>query len=91
MKRVLVTGSCGNIGANVVDLLEKRGYQVRGIDLDNKKNRQTATRWGERVDMCFGSICNDGLVAAVLRDVEDRKSTRLNSSHTDISRMPSSA
>ena len=24
-------------------------------------------------------------------DVEDRKSTRLNSSHTDISRMPSSA
>ena len=25
------------------------------------------------------------------RDVEDRKSTRLNSSHTDISRMPSSA
>ena len=25
------------------------------------------------------------------RDKEDRKSTRLNSSHTDISRMPSSA
>ena len=25
------------------------------------------------------------------RDAEDRKSTRLNSSHTDISRMPSSA
>ena len=24
-------------------------------------------------------------------DIEDRKSTRLNSSHTDISRMPSSA
>ena len=25
------------------------------------------------------------------RDITDRKSTRLNSSHTDISRMPSSA
>ena len=24
-------------------------------------------------------------------DIQDRKSTRLNSSHTDISRMPSSA
>ena len=25
------------------------------------------------------------------KDIQDRKSTRLNSSHTDISRMPSSA
>ena len=31
------------------------------------------------------------LVAAMLVNNEDRKSTRLNSSHTDISRMPSSA
>ena len=28
---------------------------------------------------------------ATFVDIEDRKSTRLNSSHTDISRMPSSA
>ena len=33
MKRILVTGCCGNIGANVVDLLLERGYGVRGIDL----------------------------------------------------------
>ena len=26
-----------------------------------------------------------------VQDIKDRKSTRLNSSHTDISRMPSSA
>ena len=26
-----------------------------------------------------------------IKEIEDRKSTRLNSSHTDISRMPSSA
>ena len=32
----------------------------------------------------------DGM-ADVLRILLDRKSTRLNSSHTDISRMPSSA
>ena len=30
-------------------------------------------------------------VKVVCQDEEDRKSTRLNSSHTDISRMPSSA
>ena len=37
---------------------------------------------------------NDGTFAIVRwrpADDEDRKSTRLNSSHTDISRMPSSA
>ena len=36
----------------------------------------------------------NGAVAATLADmgnVRDRKSTRLNSSHTDISRMPPSA
>ena len=31
------------------------------------------------------------LVNALLHHISDRKSTRLNSSHTDISRMPSSA
>ena len=70
MKRVLVTGSCGNIGANVVDLLVQRGYQVRGIDLDNKKNRETVARWGDRVDMCFGSICDDASVADVVSGMD---------------------
>ena len=32
-----------------------------------------------------------GLVAALGRGIEDRKSTRLNSSHANESRMPSSA
>ena len=32
-----------------------------------------------------------GESAKVVVNIEDRKSTRLNSSHTDISRMPSSA
>ena len=33
-------------------------------------------------------VISDNLIT---RDVKDRKSTRLNSSHTDSSRMPSSA
>ena len=38
-----------------------------------------------------GQASGAALVAALEALVEDRKSTRLNSSHTDISRMPSSA
>ena len=34
---------------------------------------------------------NQGLIYDCLQHGQDRKSTRLNSSHTDISRMPSSA
>jgi nucleoside-diphosphate-sugar epimerase len=70
VKRVLVTGSCGNIGANVVDLLVQRGYGVRGIDLDTKKNRRTAARWGEGIDMRFGSICNGALVADLVSGMD---------------------
>ncbi len=44
MKRVLVTGACGNIGANVVDLLLERGYAVRAIDLDTPRSRKTPAR-----------------------------------------------
>lgn len=63
MKQVLVTGACGNIGANVVDLLVQRGYAVRGLDLDTNKNRETAKRWGDHADMYFGSVCSDAVVA----------------------------
>ena len=62
MKRVLVTGACGNIGAHVVDLLVQRGYAVRAIDLDTPAGRKVSARWDADVDMRFGSICNDALV-----------------------------
>lgn len=70
MKRVLVTGACGNIGANVVDLLVQRGYAVRGVDLDTPSGRNTAARWGTDIDMRFGSICNDALVAEVVSGMD---------------------
>ena len=63
MKKGLVTGACGNIGAHVVGLLVQRGYAVRGIDLDNRRNRQTASRWGAEVDSRFGNICDPELIA----------------------------
>ncbi len=69
MKRVLVTGACGNIGANVVDLLLERGYAVRAIDLDTPAGRKVAARWGDAVEMCFGSICNESLVEKAVAGV----------------------
>jgi len=70
VKRVLVTGACGNIGANVVDLLLGRGYAVRSVDLDTPGARKTAARWGKQVDMRFGSICNEALVHEAVRGMD---------------------
>lgn len=70
MKRVLVTGACGNIGANVVDFLVERGYAVRAADLDTPSGRKTAARWEDRVEMCFGSICNESLVAEIVEGMD---------------------
>jgi nucleoside-diphosphate-sugar epimerase len=70
VKRVLVTGACGNIGANVVDLLVERGYSVRAVDLDTQAGRNKAQRWGGRVDLRFESICNDSLVRSAVADVD---------------------
>lgn len=70
MKRVLVTGACGNIGANVVELLLERGYGVRAVDLDTPGARKAAARWGDRVDTRLGSICNETLVRSVVDGVD---------------------
>ena len=49
-------------------------------------------RLGRQVAVAAGVILATSLgVLAIGRAATDRKSTRLNSSHTDISRMPSSA
>ena len=39
----------------------------------------------------YATVYSMAYGAQVLRNVPDRKSTRLNSSHTTVSRMPSSA
>jgi nucleoside-diphosphate-sugar epimerase len=70
MKRVLVTGACGNIGAHVVDLLVRRGYTVRAVDLDRPGCRKTAARWADRVELRFGSVCNEALVREVVSGVD---------------------
>jgi nucleoside-diphosphate-sugar epimerase len=70
VKHVLVTGACGNIGANVVDQLLERGYAVRAVDLDTPAGRKKAARWGTDVDLRFGSICNESLVRDAVEGVD---------------------
>ena len=51
------------------------------------------TRLGVERILFLGSEVNDAIANSLVAQMLylDRKSTRLNSSHTDISRMPSSA
>ena len=46
---------------------------------------------GDKVTHEAAALAGVKVTATVLGNLRDRKSTRLNSSHTDISRMPSSA
>ena len=72
----------------------------------NAAHRLHVPSWSEEENKAFFGLCNnahyhghnydlevkvEGEVDAVTGYLIDRKSTRLNSSHTDISRMPSSA
>ena len=52
--RVLVTGAFGNIGASTLHELIDEGHQVRGFDLDTKRNRETARTFGGRVEAVWG-------------------------------------
>ena len=70
MTRVLVTGACGNIGTNLVDLLLERGHTVRAVDLDTHRSRAKSSRWSNAVDMRFGSICDESLVRELVADVD---------------------
>ena len=57
--------------------------------MSKPKERRHSARVGEVKDINLKAIVR--LSTNKVCPVRDRKSTRLNSSHTDISRMPSSA
>ena len=56
---------------------------LKGIDLEINK--------GEIVSIVGPSGAGKTTLLQIMGTLEDRKSTRLNSSHTTVSRMPSSA
>jgi dihydroneopterin aldolase len=65
---------------------------VRGLEFEGNHGYSAAERRGTRrfrVNLALGVPLGDAAVSD--RISEDRKSTRLNSSHNPASRMPSSA
>ena len=80
-KNIIVTGGAGFIGSNFVHYVYNNHPDVHVTVLDkltyagNRANIEEIL--GDRVELVVGDI--------------DRKSTRLNSSHSGESRMPSSA
>ena len=84
MKTYLVTGAAGFIGANFIKHMLAKYDDIKIVVLDlltYAGNLGTIAEDidGVRCEFVKGDIC------------EDRKSTRLNSSHKTESRMPSSA
>ena len=99
-ERVLVTTLTKRMAEDLSTFLSKHNVRVKYLhsDIDTIQRIEIlrALRLGE-FDVLVGiNLLREGLdlpevsLVAIL-DAEDRKSTRLNSSHTDISRMPSSA
>ena len=75
--------------------VDARDKMLRGVDILANAVRVTLGPKGRNVvlDKSFGAprITKDGVTVAKEIELEDRKSTRLNSSHIQKSRMPSSA
>ena len=78
MDRKLISRRIGSIMSNIEDSFEKI-YRDIGKNGLNEALKSTFTQFNELVE-------SGGSAAKT-----DRKSTRLNSSHSDRSRMPSSA
>ena len=90
MEPVIVIGA-GLAGSEAAWQLARRGIPVELREMKPKKMSPAhhTEYFGELV--CSNSLRSDQLENAVGLLKEDRKSTRLNSSHSDRSRMPSSA
>ena len=100
--RYLITGGAGFIGSHLAERLMKDGHQVTILDdlctgsMHNIEHLKTKPRFEYVIDTIF----NRSLLAELIDECDsivhlaasvDRKSTRLNSSHIQKSRMPSSA
>ena len=90
------TPGCVLVGPKgVVELPRGVIRAERHVHMNNEHARHYGVMNGDRMNLSITSSCSvvleDLLVRADETSKLDRKSTRLNSSHTDISRMPSSA
>ena len=91
MKTALITGASRGIGRAVARELAHQGWAV-GINYLNRADKarelvEELTAAGCQAAMFQADVADSAVVAEMV----DRKSTRLNSSHMPKSRMPSSA
>ena len=97
-KVAIVTGASSGIGEALALAMAAQGTHVVLVARSVDRLTALATRIesaGGRATVLRVDLASPGAAQKLFDEVErralDRKSTRLNSSHTDISRMPSSA
>jgi len=64
---ILITGAFGNIGRLVLAQALRRGHAVSVLEMDSKRNRKAARKWGKRARAVF--LCDIRDAAAVGRAV----------------------
>ena len=86
MARVAVVGA-GLAGLTAAIYLQRNGADVTVFESSDRVGGRVAS------DLIDGFICDRGfqVINPSYSEIRDRKSTRLNSSHSQQSRMPSSA
>jgi len=73
---ILLTGSFGNIGKNVLRLLLGSGYRVRCFDIETERNRKTFESFSRhpwnarRIEIFWGDIRNPDKVLEATEDVQ---------------------
>ena len=87
-KRALVTGGAVRIGRAITEALLAEGAEVIVHFRNSEKEAKVLSPKTIQADLGDPAQCETLLERA---SQQDRKSTRLNSSHSDRSRMPSSA
>ena len=87
----VVLGVLGALQVPVRLVTPRTWKEAAGLGKDKNASRQRAVELWPHCSLLFARVKDDGRAEAALIARQDRKSTRLNSSHEFVSRMPSSA
>ena len=78
--------------AGIVDMKKLGGISGKGLTLEGKYGNEGERLWETPAGLINSiGLQNPGVRHFIEYELPDRKSTRLNSSHIPLSRMPSSA